>query len=366
METKVRGINQPAAGILATILIMAIALGFISLFDFPTFSGWVAYLLLCLIPIQIVAAITCGGNQPEFAAQRRQPLKGALLIVVTLVVGGVVALVYFVAVGESMSPPTPMLAMCTIVSVIVTFWAAIMWGGWPFTALIKNPVAAGLTMLAACYIVNYLLFRAFFNYGFMQGAPVYVPAQDPHGLFNAWSAVAFYLTSLAVMFLMVNFELWPLTKFPALMQQPVLGTVWTFIVLLLASVVFYVGVETMHMDAVAFMVRVPVPFVFGTIVVQNMLQGSLFARWKQPMKGGLNVIAVIVIGQLLSRLYGALAPAVTGTLKAGPPSYDFEIWLASALLSVTFPFLIFHAEYFRLWPLRGAQVVRENSAAAGN
>ena len=34
----------------------------------------------------------------------------------------------------------------------------------------------------------------------------------------------------------------------------------------------------MGMDPVAFMVRVPVPFIFGTIVVQNMLKGSLFAR----------------------------------------------------------------------------------------
>jgi hypothetical protein len=169
-----------------------------------------------------------------------------------------------------------------------------------------------------------------------------------------------------VMFLMVNFDLWPLTKFPAVMQQPALGIVWTAIVLLLASGVFYLGVEAMRMDAVAFMVRVPVPFVFGTIVVQNMLQGSLFAKWKQPAKGVLNVIAVIVIGSLLSRFYGALAPVITGTLKAGPPGYDFEIWLASALLSVTFPFLIFHAEYFKLWPLRRAEVVRENSAAAGN
>jgi len=356
--------KQPAAGIVATIIMVAISLGFISLFDFPTFAGWVAYFLLCLIPIQIVAAVTWGGN-PSFAARRGQPAKGAVLILVTLVVGAIVAAVYFVAVGGSMNPPTPMLTMCTIVSVIVTFWAAIMWGGWPFTAFIKSPEAAGLIMLGACYVVNYLLFRLFFNYGFMQGAPVYVPAQDPHGLFNAWSAMVFYLTSLAVMFLMVNFELWPLTKFPAVMKQPVLGAVWTVIVLSIAAVVFYIGVDVLAMDPVAFMVRVPVPFVFGTIVIQNMLQGSLFAKWTQPTKGVLNVLAVIVVGSLLSLLYRALAPVVTGTIKEGPPGYDFEIWLASALLSVTFPFLIFHAEYFKLWPLRRAEVIRESSAAVG-
>ena len=42
-------------------------------------------------------------------------------------------------------------------------------------------------MLVACYVINYMLFRVFFNYEFMKGAPVYVPAQDPHGMFNAWN-----------------------------------------------------------------------------------------------------------------------------------------------------------------------------------
>jgi hypothetical protein len=59
-----------------------------------------------------------------------------------------------------------------------------------------------------------------------------------------------------------------------------------------------------------------------------------------------------VIGLLLTALYGVLAPTVTVTLRTGPPGYDFEIWLASALLAVTFPFLIFIAEFFKLWPLQ--------------
>jgi len=351
METKSIGMKQPTAGILATIIVMAIALGFISLFDFPTFAGWVAYYLLCLIPIQIVIAVTWGSN-PTFAAKHKQPLKGLSLIGVTLAIGSIMAGVYFFSVGQGVSPPTPMLAMCTIVSVIITFWAAIMWGGWPFTAWVKRPESAGLIMLFVCYALNYALFRVFFNYGFMQGAPVYVPAQDPHGLFNAWYALSFYLTLLGAMFLIVNFDLWPFTNFSGVMRQPVLGLVWTLAVFVLATAAYYIGVISMGMDPVSFMVHVPVPFIFGTIVVQNMLQGSLFANWKQPTKGVLNVIAVVVIGSGLAALYRTLSSTVTGSLKAGPPGYDQEIWLASALLSVTFPFLIFHAEFFKLWPLR--------------
>jgi hypothetical protein len=136
------------------------------------------------------------------------------------------------------------------------------------------------------------------------------------------------------------------------MKQPILGLVWTLLALVLGGIAFYVGVEAMGMDPNAFLVRVPVPFIFGSIIVLNMLQGSLFAGQTQPVKGVLNVIAVVVIGVVLSRMYGALAPTVTGPLNSGPPAYDFEIWLASALLSVTFPFLIFYAEFFKMWPLK--------------
>jgi hypothetical protein len=150
---------------------------------------------------------------------------------------------------------------------------------------------------------------------------------------------------------MLCFDLWPLTTVGAIMQQPVLGIVWTMCALLFAAVAFYAGVTMRHMDVVRFLIRVPVPLIFGSIIVLNMLQNSLFGKLTQPVKGLANVAAVVVIGTVLARVYAALAPAVTGQLAAGAPAYDFEIWLASACLSVTFPFLIFYAEFFKYWPL---------------
>ena len=189
----------------------------------------------------------------------------------------------------------------------------------------------------------------------MQGAPVYVASLDPHGLFNAWNVVVFYVTAIAVMFLSLNFDLWPFTASPALMKQPVLGFVWTIVALVIGGLAFYLGVNVVGMDVVSFMVRVPIPFIFGTIIVLNMLHGSLFRRFAQPLKGVLNALASVVIGVALALLYGALAPVVSGAVKPGPPSYDYEIWLASALLAVTFPFLIFYAEFFKMWPLHKEQ-----------
>jgi hypothetical protein len=347
------GLKQPWLGILATALVMAVALAFISRFDVPVFTGWVSYYLLCVIPMQIVIAVTWGSS-PGFAAGRTQPAKGLLVTSTALAVGVLVAVCGFFLTGR-VSPPTPMLMMRMIVSVVIAFWFAIMWGGWPFTAAIRNPIAAGLTMLLVSYIVNEALFRVFFDYGFLRGAPVYVAEQDPHGLFPAWNSLVFYLSCLSAMFLMVNFDLWPLTTSPGVMRQPVLGVVWTIVALVLGGLAFYAGVGLMKMDPVVFMVRVPVPFIFGTIVVQNMLKGTLFAAAAQPLKGVLNVVAVVVIGELLAWMYGGLSAMVSGMLNAGPPAYDFEIWLASALLSVTFPLLIFCAEIFQFWPLQKAQ-----------
>jgi hypothetical protein len=351
VNTRKSSLRQPVTGALASLLIMGLSLAFISLFDYQTFSGWISYALMCVIPMQILVSVTWACNHPGFAAPLRQPHKGASLVLLTAVIGVVVGAVYFETVGGGISPPTPMLIMCTILTVIITFWFTFMFGAWPFTRLIRHPVAAGLTLIAAVYAVSYALFRIFFDFGFMRGAPVYVPSLDPHGIFNAWSALVFFVAASAAMFLMLNFELWPLTKFPAIMRQPVLGIIWTISALALTAVAFYIGVNVLGMDSVQFMIQVPIPFIFGTIVTHNMLQGSLVPKVPQPLKGIFATVATILVGGLLAWLYGALAPHVTGALKHGPPGYDYEIWLASALLAVTFPFLIFYAEFFKMWPL---------------
>lgn len=343
--------KQPALGIVSSTLVIAISLGFIALFKYPTFATWVAFLTICFIPMQIVISVTWSGKHPAFAAARPQPTKGILLTLLALVVGAVVAVAHFSTVGGRVNPPAPMLAMCIICSVVVTFWLAIMWSGWPFTKLFSSPMAAGFAMLAASYLINYVLFRLLFDYGFMRGAPVYVESLDPHGLFNAWNVVVFYVTVIAVMFVSLNFELWPFTISPKLMRQPVLGLVWTIVILLVGGLAFYLGVFVMKMDVVSFMVRVPIPFIFGTILVLNMMHGSLFRTFSQPLKGVLNSIASTVVGTVLAWLYGVVAPLVSGKVNPGPPNYDYEIWLASALLAVTFPFLIFYAEFFKMWPL---------------
>ena len=352
MPDTVNETKQPAVGIIATVIIMAISLAFISLFQFTTFTGWVAYSIQCMIPMQIVIGVTWATKHPQFAATRNQPAKGLILVLITVLAGIITGVLFFYTVNGGINPPTPFLMQFSVILVLSTFAGSIMFGGWPFMNMIRNPVAAGIAMLAGCYLANYIIFRVFFNYAFLQGAPVYVASLDPHGLFNAWNVVVYYVTVIGVMFLMLSFDLWPLTKFPKIMKQPVLGLVWAAICLVLGYVAFYIGMKVLKMDVVSFLVRVPVAFIFGTIIVLNMLQGSLFSKMEQPIKGLLNIVTVVLVGSFLFQIYGALSGRVTGVLKPGPPTYDFELWIASALLGVTFPLLIFHAEFFKLWPLR--------------
>ena len=341
--------TQPALGLLSSVIVMAIALVFISVFDFGTFAGWVAFVMLGLIPMQVVTVVLWGAS-PAFASGLRQPAKGIVLVLLTVVATGVLSPLIFMTVGEGMAPPGPIPSHYVIIAVPTTFWLAIMMGGWPFTRMSSNPLVSGLAVLIASYVVTYVVFRVFFNYDFLQGAPVYLQSA-PKGMFNGVSALVFYVTALAVMFLVLCFDLWPLTLFPSVMKQPVLGLVWTIIALAGAALAISIGITGTGADPMAFLTQVTAPFIFGSIIVLNMLQNSLFARMTQPLKGVLNTIAAAAIGLILANLYTFLVPMVTGPLPSGPPGYEREIWLANALLSVTFPFLVYHAAFLNFWPL---------------
>ena len=141
-------------------------------------------------------------------------------------------------------------------------------------------------------MLNYAFFRIFFDYAFMQGVPLYaaIASQDPHGVFNALNALVFTVSSLVGLFMIAGFDAWPLTKFPVLMKQPVLGIAWGVLALVIGGSAFAIGVGIMKMDVMAFLVTVPGPYIFGTIVVLNMLENSLFGKLAQPGKGIANVI----------------------------------------------------------------------------
>src|SRR3984957_7118409 len=98
-ETRPVSPHQPAAGLIATAIIVAISLAFISLFELSTFTGWVAYCIECVIPMQIVIGVTWATKQPHFAASHSQPTNGLLLILITLLVGLITGALFFYTVN---------------------------------------------------------------------------------------------------------------------------------------------------------------------------------------------------------------------------------------------------------------------------
>jgi hypothetical protein len=110
----------------------------------------------------------------------------------------------------------------------------------------------------------------------------------------------------------------------------------------------------MALDPMYVLTRITAPFIFGTIIVLNMLQNSLFATLAQPLKGIANLLTASAIGAALAQVYGLVSPTLVGTLPSGAPGYEYEIWLVNALLSVTFPFLIYYAAFLNYWPLAKA------------
>src|SRR4051794_35465364 len=120
---------QPLLGVVASALVMAIALGYIALFDFASFTGPVAFFMLGLIPMQIVMVVLWGAN-PSFASTLRQPLKGIVLTLAAAVAAIVVMPIALRLVGEGISPPGPIPSHFVVVVVPTTFFLAIMFGGW--------------------------------------------------------------------------------------------------------------------------------------------------------------------------------------------------------------------------------------------
>jgi len=350
--------RQPLLGIIAVLLIIAISWAFIALLDWPFFRDWISFYLMCTIPFTFVVGAFWRAEHPASIARLPQPWRGLSFLVLALVVGAVFAAVLLFTVGGGVTPPTPNLAQCVIISVPFSFWLAVMWGGWPFTR-IRSRLAGGILLLLSAYVIAAIVFRLLFNYEFLKGAPVYVASLDPQGPFDAWIALVYIVTCMASAFLIMHFGLWPFTTKPRLMVQPVLGLVWTISAMAISAIATYIGIHILGMAPPTFLTTVTVPFLFGSIVVLITLEGSLFPTMKQPIRGVVSAVTAAIIGVALARLYVAASGALSGEVPWGAPSFEGEVWLASALLAVTFPFLAYHADFFGMWPLRA----REDASA---
>lgn len=343
-----RRLDQPLLGIVVLVVAVALSLGFISLFSWPTFRDWVSYLLVCAVPSLFVIGAFWHTEHPRPIGRLGQPWRGLAHLALALVNAAVIATLLVVLMGGGLTPPTPNVAHLAIMAVPYTFLLAVVWGGWPFRTL-SSPVLGGYLLMLVAYALSIVTYLVLADYASFEGGPAYVAALDPRGPFDIWAVMTTVVTSMAAGLLLLHLGRWPLPE-RVLKNPPLAALASTGLVAVVTAVAELVGVGLFGLPWPTMLTGVTVAFLFGSIVVLNVLQGRVPAPNAQPARGLVSALVAAVVGVLLGRLYVLVLPAISGDVAFGAPGFQGEVWLASALLGVTFPLLAVITDCFAFWP----------------
>ena len=309
------GLKQPFLGLVAALVAVCLSLGLAAQFDPAIFGSWVAQLIMSAIPMQIVIGLVWQSAYPGILARTSQPVKGMIILAMMAAAAAIMTPLILVLVGGGIGTPSPFAIMFTIVSVCCAFWLVAVFHCWPMARTIER---LGLGDI---------------------------------------------VTTVSVIMWFVMLDFWPSTTIaaalPALSRQPLFGLLNAALVLIIAGGMWTLGVTVMHMDVVDYMVRVPVSGLFGEFIMLVMMQTSPFQTTRQPVKGILLLGLVVVLAVAMYRAYAAAAVLLVGAMPSGAPSYGLDLWIATAMLSVTFPVFVALGDGFAFWPLS-----RPDTAAA--
>ena len=354
-DVQPRGLRQPLLGVAALVITVGISLGFCALFAPATLTTWIALPLVGAVPAIMILDLGLHLEWPAVLTRVSRPVRGLLFTGIAVLASAVVTTLSLLVIGGGVTPPSPFVILFAVQSVPVTLVLVVLFRCWPFTALTKDKGLIGLGSFVLTYVITWVLFRVFFDFGFLKGAPVYLERLDPRGLFSAWQSVAFIVALAAVLLLFLPFDFWPLSvlvaKRPALGKEPVFGLLSAGLALILTSAIWGILVGLAGMDPVVFLVRVTLAVIFGIFIVLSLFQGAGLGGLKQPVKGVATTAAVVVAAVMVQVLYGWVAHRIDPGMVGGPPGYGFELWLATAWMSVTFPLIVVFCDAFGFWPL---------------
>lgn len=342
-------------GSLGIVTVLAIAALIIWSFEHHMFTEWVGTAFIAATPTQIIIGLLWHNGKPEFANRFSTPVKGLILTLITIIAGAIffAGMLFFVGGGHGISP---MLIQYAIMTVVVTIWMVPIWQCWPATLLTKDPFKFGIIALLLSYVIAYVLWQLFFDYAMLAkiGHPAYHADIDPQGIFDMWLATTYFVTTAGVIVVHTLFDFWPVNKLAKSAVQPLRGIIATLYILALSWLIRTIFVDGIGLDQVDFMVRGPVCMIFGTFLVNNMMQFQLFTKLAQPVKGLVLLACAIVAALIMHELYVLASSLHTGSdLITGPSrGYARELWIASAMLGVTFPIVFVVSGFFNFWPIR--------------
>lgn len=334
-------------GVISTTAIVLLSLWFSSLFTFEVFVGWVAFISMTAVPAQIVIGMHLQFNSPSLIASLSQPKKGLAYSGITLVLMSLSGAFLFMIPG-GMAPPSPFLINATITTIVITFWLVAAWQCWPLVLMTNSPSAQALLTLLLAHLLGYGIYQLIFDFSGMETAPGYDISLNPRGLFDAWYALSFSVTTVAVLMVMSLFDFLPCTRLST--RQPILGVCISTTCLLISIVVFWFFVSFLDQDPVVFMLNISISAIFGVFLVRNMMDFKLFGQIKQPLQGFLLLIVSMCAAYLLQLLYRVVANRLFDFAVSERGAYELEVWLATALLAITFPLINFVSGYFAFWP----------------
>lgn len=348
--------KQPLVGLIGTAITVGLSLIISIGFEPRFFGSWVAFIAMCIVPTQIIIGLVWHNHYPLALKKLGQPARGIAILFLLLAAGSVIAPTTLMLVGGGITPPTPFLNMYIIMSIVATFWLVAVFQCWPFSAFSSHPAVLGLGTLMLSYVSAWFVFKLGFDFGAMKDAPFYNQYLDPEGAIPAWNILSYSITTVAIIMALILLDFWPIKAIvsikPAFGVQPYFGLVSTVIILLVAAIIWETGVNLLGMDAVDYLVRVPVSFVFGTFIILTLFQTVPFQNMAQPVKGCCLIVGSALLALITYELYRFVSVDAFRDIQAGPPAYDLDLWIATAMLSVTFPLIVAYADGFAFWPLK--------------
>ncbi len=344
-----------STGFIASILVLCISATFIFSVDHIYFMNNLSLAFMAATPAQVVLGLYWRDTVPGLIENQIPPIKGVLLCITTMTAGSIILLLFFKILSGGHGV-TPMLSQYAILTVVVSVWLVVVLEAWPFTLFTKNPLFIGILVWIATYAVAYGLQQVFYDYSFLGSIhhPAYFSELDPKGLFGFWHATSFSVTVVMVILLTLLYDLWPINTLAGRSSQPLRGVIGSLYTLVIAIAVFSLFVHVLQWDPVDYMVRVPVCLIFGSFLANNMMQFSLFNRSAQPFRGICLTLVTIIVAIAMYYLYAYAADLHAGRAlgTGGANDYEKEIWIASAMLGVTFPIIFVVSGFFAFWPIK--------------
>ena len=316
-------LKQLQPGLLASLLVIGLALLIALGMPVDVEMGWVSVVLNAMVPTQMVMTLFWHGKYPCALKGVRQPMRGLLLALVNLLVGGVVAALAVFTLGGSQWQPTPFIIMPLIISIPLALTQIVLFQAWPFTRWTRSALIQGVLMLISSYCLAAAIDVLLFDFGFLRDAPFYRASLDHHGYFMVWQPVTALVGGVAGILVLVLFDFWPMEKLsqwaPVLKQQPWRGLTLSACVALLVAAAWACFIGWANWDLVVFMAKACIGMIFGIFIILILFKNLPGLQLPQPIRGLVLCACAALLALAMVALYGVAASMRFGLVSSHEP-----------------------------------------------